>query len=194
VSHLQEAEEPLVSFGQGCEGEPLLQGKTLKEAVKLIRGQTGAGTINLNTNGSLPQTIAELKDNGLDSIRVSLNSAREAYYHAYYRPRGYSYTDVIDSIRAMKRRGGFVSINLLALPGLTDEEGEVDAIIRLIDETGIDLIQMRNLNIDPEWYLRKIGYRMEGRSLGILDMMKRIHASHPQINFGYFNPCLKPGK
>jgi wyosine [tRNA(Phe)-imidazoG37] synthetase (radical SAM superfamily) len=194
VSHLQMAEEPLVSFGQGCEGEPLLQGKTLKEAVKLIRGQVGAGTINLNTNGSLPHTIAELRDNGLDSIRVSLNSAREVYYHAYYRPRGYSYSDVKGSIRAMKSGGGFVSINLLALPGLTDEEGEVEAIIRLIDEAGIDLIQLRNLNIDPEWYLRKIGYRSEGRSIGILEMIKRIHVSHPQVNFGYFNPCLNPGK
>jgi pyruvate-formate lyase-activating enzyme len=194
VGHLQGAEDPLVSFGQGCEGEPLLQGNTLKEAVKLIRSQIEAGTINLNTNGSLPQTIAELRDNGLDSIRVSLNSARETYYLAYHRPRGYSYTDVIDAIRAMKSRGGFVSINLLTLPGLTDEEGEVEAIIRLIDETGIDLIQMRNLNIDPEWYLRGIGYRSSGRSIGILEMMNRIRASHPQVNFGYFNPCLNPGK
>jgi molybdenum cofactor biosynthesis enzyme MoaA len=194
VGHLQEAEDPLVSFGQGCEGEPLLQGKTLKKAVKLIRGQIEAGTINLNTNGSLPPTIAELRDNGLDSIRVSLNSAREVYYQAYYRPRGYSYSDVTGSIRAMKSRGGFVSINLLTLPGLTDEEEEVEAIIQLIDETGIDLIQMRNLNIDPEWYLRGIGYRSSGRSIGILEMMKRIRLSHAQVNFGYFNPCLNPGK
>jgi pyruvate-formate lyase-activating enzyme len=194
VGHLQGAADPLVSFGQGCEGEPLLQGNTLKEAVKLIRSQIEAGTINLNTNGSLPQTIAELRDNGLDSIRVSLNSARETYYRAYYRPRGYSYTDVIDAIRAMKSGGGFVSVNLLTLPGLTDEEGEVEAIIRLIDETDIDLIQMRNLNIDPEWYLRGIGYRSSGRSIGILEMMKKIRSSHPQVNFGYFNPCLNPGK
>jgi molybdenum cofactor biosynthesis enzyme MoaA len=171
-----------------------MQGKTLKEAVKLIRGQTEGGTINLNTNGSLPQTVAELRDDGLDSIRVSLNSAREAYYHAYYRPRGYSYSDVTGSIRAMKSRGGFVSINLLTLPGITDEEGEVEAIIRLIDETCIDLIQMRNLNIDPEWYLREIGYRSSGRSIGILEMMRRIRASHPQVNFGYFNPCLNQSK
>jgi wyosine [tRNA(Phe)-imidazoG37] synthetase (radical SAM superfamily) len=194
VGHLQEAEDPLVSFGQGCEGEPLLQGKTLKEAVKLIRGQTGAGTINLNTNGSLPQTIVELRDQGLDSIRVSLNSAREVYYHAYYRPRGYGYSDVTRAIRTMKSGGGFVSINLLTLPGLTDEEEEVEAIIRLIDQTGIDLIQMRNLNIDPEWYLRGIGYRAGGRIIGILEMMKRIRAAHPRVNFGYFNPCLNPGK
>jgi pyruvate-formate lyase-activating enzyme len=194
VGHLQEAEDPLVSFGQGCEGEPLLQGKTLKEAVKLIRGQIGRGTINLNTNGSLPQTIAELRDQGLDSIRVSLNSAREVYYHAYYRPRGYGYSDVTRAIRIMKSGGGFVSVNLLTLPGLTDEEEEVEAIIRLIDQTGIDLIQMRNLNIDPEWYLRGIGYRSGGRIIGILEMMKRIRAAHPRVNFGYFNPRLNPGK
>jgi pyruvate-formate lyase-activating enzyme len=194
VGHLQDAEDPLVSFGQGCEGEPLLQGKTLKKAVKLIRGQIEVGTINLNTNGSLPQTIAELRDNGLDSMRVSLNSAREVYYHAYYRPRGYSYSEVTGGMRAMKSRGGFVSINLLTLPGLTDEEGEVEAIIRLIDEAGIDLVQMRNLNIDPEWYLRGIGYRSCDRNIGIVEMMKRIRLSHPQVSFGYFNPCLNPGK
>ena len=194
VGHLLEAEDPLVSFGQGCEGEPLLQGKTLKAAIKLIREQTGAGTINLNTNGSLPQTIADLRHTGLDSIRVSLNSTRKVYYHAYYRPRGYSFADVVASLRAMKTGGGFVSINLLTLPGLTDEEEEVESIIRLIDDTGIDLIQMRNLNIDPEWYLRGIGYSSSGRSLGTLQMMKRIQESHPQVKFGYFNPCLNPSK
>jgi pyruvate-formate lyase-activating enzyme len=94
----------------------------------------------------------------------------------------------------MKSGGGFVSINLLTLPGLTDEEEEVEAVIRLIDQTGIDLIQMRNLNIDPEWYLQGIGYRPRGRIIGILEMMKRIRASHPQVKFGYFNPCLNPGK
>lgn len=192
VGHLDEAEEPLVSFGQGCEGEPLLQGKTLMAAIKLIRGQTGAGTINLNTNGSRPQTIAQLRESGLDSIRVSLNSAREVYYHGYYRPRGYSFADVKASLRAMKNSGGFVSINLLTLPGLTDEQEELEAIIRLIDDTDIDLIQMRNLNIDPEWYLQGIAYRPTGRSLGILQMMTRINEAHPQVKFGYFNPCLNP--
>jgi molybdenum cofactor biosynthesis enzyme MoaA len=181
-----------VSFGQGCEGEPLLQGKTLAAATNLIRSQTGRGTINLNTNGSLPETIAQLRDSGLDSIRVSLNSAREVYYRNYYKPRGYSFADVQASLRTMKSRGGFVSINLLTLPGISDEEEEVEAIIRLIDDTGIDLIQMRNLNMDPEWYLREIGYRATGRRLGILQMMAKIRQAHPQVGFGYFNPCLNP--
>lgn len=193
VDHLRRADEPIVSFGQGCEGEPLLQGKTLTAAIDLIRRQTGRGTINLNTNGSMPHTVAQLRDSGLDAIRVSLNSAREDYYRKYYKPRGYSFADVEGSLRAMKTGGGFVSINLLTLPGVTDEEEEVETIIRLIDETGIDLIQMRNINIDPEWYLKGIGYRSRGRRLGVLEMIERIRNAHPQVKFGYFNPCLNPG-
>ena len=192
VGHLQEATEPVVSFGQGCEGEPLLQGKTLAAAIRLIRQQTGCGTINLNTNGSLPRTIAQLRNRGLDSIRVSLNSAREDYYNQYYKPRGYNFADVKRSMQAMKTRGGFVSINLLTLPGVTDEEEEVEAIVRLLDDTDIDLIQMRNLNIDPEYYLRSIGYPATGRKLGIVQMMDRIRELHPQVKIGYFNPCLNP--
>jgi molybdenum cofactor biosynthesis enzyme MoaA len=181
-----------VSFGQGCEGEPLLQGKTLAAAINLIRSQTGRGTINVNTNGSLPGTIAQLRDSGLDSIRVSLNSAREVYYRNYYKPRGYSFADVQASLRTMKSRGGFVSINLLTLPGISDEEEEVEAIIRLIDDTGVDLVQMRNLNMDPELYLREIGYCAKSRRLGMLPMMAKIRQAHPQVGFGYFNPCLNP--
>ena len=192
VGHLQKATEPVVSFGQGCEGEPLLQGKTLATAIRLIRQQTGSGTINLNTNGSLPRTIAQLRNCGLDSIRVSLNSAREDYYNQYYKPRGYNFADVKRSMQAMKTRGGFVSINLLTLPGVTDEEEEVEAIVRLLDDTDIDLIQMRNLNIDPEFYLRSIGYPATGRKLGIVQMMDRIRELHPQVKIGYFNPCLNP--
>ena len=192
VGHLLNAEEPVVSFGQGCEGEPLLQGKTLMKATELIRNRTGRGTINLNTNGSLPRTVAQLRQVGLDSIRVSLNSARESYYQNYYKPRGYRFSDVRESLRVMKSRGGFASINLLTLPGVSDEEKEVEAIIRLIDETGVDLIQMRNLNIDPDWYLQGIDYRASGHRLGIPEMMERIGESHPHLRFGYFNPCLSP--
>jgi pyruvate-formate lyase-activating enzyme len=92
----------------------------------------------------------------------------------------------------MKSRGGFVSINLLTLPGISDEEEEVEAIIRLIDDTGVDLVQMRNLNMDPERYLIEIGYRPTGRRLGILEMMAKIRQAHPQVEFGYFNPCINP--
>ncbi len=80
VPHLQTAPFPIVSFGQGCEGEPLLMWETIREAIIEIRKHTPNGSININTNGSKPDAIKALCDAGLNSMRVSLNSAREKIY------------------------------------------------------------------------------------------------------------------
>jgi molybdenum cofactor biosynthesis enzyme MoaA len=189
---LQRAPQAIVSFGQGCEGEPLLQSATIKEAIGLMRHATRRGTINLNTNGSLPEAVKNLRHAGLDSIRVSLNSCRSEYYTGYYRPRGYDLEDLKRSLRFMKADGGFASINYLVMPGLTDEIAEFTTLCAFIQETGLDLIQMRNLNIDPEWYLRTIGYRSAGAKLGIRPLMERLRETFPELRFGYFNPPLDP--
>ncbi|SMC17712.1 Radical SAM superfamily protein [Desulfacinum hydrothermale DSM 13146] len=192
VPHLMHAPRAVVSFGQGCEGEPLLQGPTLEEAVRIMRRETSRGTINCNTNGSLPEVIRRLAQAGCDSIRVSLNSARPEYYHAYYRPKGYSFDDVIRSIQAMKAAGGFVSINYFVLPGFTDDPQEVKALCRLVETTGLDFIQMRNFNADPQWILAAIGYKPSGKPQGIRKLMQLLRERFPHLQFGYFNPCLDP--
>jgi len=193
IPHLQSAPRAVVSFGQGCEGEPLLQTDTIAESIRLMRGATGRGTINMNSNASLPASVGVLRETGLDSIRVSLNSCRPSYYHSYYRPKGYSLETVKSSIRIMKSLGGFVSLNYFVLPGFTDERAELEALSRLVSETGIDLIQMRNLNIDPEWYLERIGFEPEGETVGILRFLQILEERFPDLRFGYFNPCLDPG-
>ncbi len=86
VPHLKEAENAIVSFGQGCEGDPIMQADVISEAVREMRRQTGRGTINFNSNASLPDAIDKLAAAGVESIRVSLNSAQEDFYNAYYRP------------------------------------------------------------------------------------------------------------
>jgi wyosine [tRNA(Phe)-imidazoG37] synthetase (radical SAM superfamily) len=193
VPHLQSAPRAVVSFGQGCEGEPLLQAETISAAIRLMRKATGRGTININTNASLPDQVGRLRDTGLDSIRVSLNSCRAPYYQKYYQPRGYSLETVKTSIRVMKSLGGFVSLNYFILPGFTDERGEIEALSELIDKTGIDFIQMRNLNIDPNWYLRKIGFRPQGEAVGVVRLIEELQQRFPELRIGYFNPCLDPG-
>lgn len=192
VPHLMQAPGAVVSFGQGCEGEPLLQAATLEESIRRMRAATSRGTIHCNTNGSLPMAIQRLRGQGLDSIRVSINSCRPDYYNAYYRPRGYTFDDLKRSIRAIKGDGGYASINYLVMPGLSDEEIELAALSHFIEETGVDLIQMRNLNIDPEWYLQSIGYQPKGPKLGMLVLMERLRRVFPHLRFGYFNPCLEP--
>ena len=190
VPHLEKAPRPVVSFGQGCEGEPLLQAPVLAEAIRQIRKQTDRGTINLNTNGSLPQAVEALAQAGLDSIRISMNSARKKLHQRYYRPRGFDFDDVRESIRVMKAHGRFVSLNYFILPGFTDDPDEFAALCRLIEGCGPDLVQLRNLNMDPEWYLESVGFRPQGPPLGMRRWLSMLHQRFPALGFGYYNPAL----
>ena len=190
VNHLNTADRPVVSFGQGCEGEPLLQADTIRKAIKAIRRNTAKGTINLNSNASLPSQIEKLAQSGLDSLRVSLNSTQERYYTPYYRPAGYSFEDVKCSIAAMKDAGKFVSLNYFILPGITDSVPEFESLCQLIEQYSPDLLQLRNLNMDPEWYLRAIGFPAEEEPMGIRKWQTLLRNRFPSLRFGYFNPSL----
>ena len=184
LPHLKEAKDAIVSFGQGCEGEPLMQWRVLEKSIRLLRERTDRGTINLNTNGSFPDRVAKLCNAGLDSIRVTLNSPHKKYYNLYHKPKGYNFGQVVDSLFVAKEKGTYTSINLLVFPGVTDREKEIDGLIKLIKKTNLDLIQMRNLNIDPDLYLKTIG---KGDGIGIPRMMEILRREFPQLQFGYFN-------
>ncbi len=190
VPHLQKAARAIVSFGQGCEGEPLLQAETLETAIRRIRKRTTRGTINLNSNSSLPDAVARLADAGLDSLRVSLNSAQPHYYDRYYRPVNYRFEDVRKSIAVMKDKGRFISLNYFILPGLTDSEKELRALCELLAGCQPDLIQLRNLNMDPEWYLRTLDHPHDEKCLGIRNWLHKLKKEFPTLRFGYYNPFL----
>ena len=182
--HLEKAEDAIVSFGQGCEGEPLMQWQLLERSIWKLREKTDRGTINLNTNGSYPGRVEQLCDAGLDSIRVTLNSPSPKLYACYHQPRGYTFKEIVASLIAAKGKGIYTSINLLVFPGLTDREREVERLIALIRRTDLDLIQMRNLNIDPDLYLEAMG---RGEGIGISQMIDVLKAEFPSLQFGYFN-------
>ena len=185
IPHLRNAENAIVSFGQGCEGDPILQADSICDAVRQMRAATTRGTINFNSNASLPAAIDKLCAAGIDSIRVSLNSVQKMFYNAYYRPRGYCFADVIDSIHRAKDNGLFTMLNYLVFPGISDREDEIDALLKLIDSAKIDLIQMRNLAIDPLLYWQKMG--ADGTGIGMVKMLEQIKKEVPRIQFGYFN-------
>ncbi len=191
VPHLETAPYPLISFGQGCEGEPLLMWETIKDAIIEIRKHTQKGSININTNGSKPDAVEQLMKAGLNSIRVSLNSAREDIYTKYYMPNNYSFNDLVESLKVVKKYGGWASINYFVFPGMTDCVEEYDALCDLIQKTGLDMIQWRNFNIDPDWYLGKMGIVEPGECMGVRQMMDLIHEEFPNVKFGYFNPPIE---
>ncbi len=191
VPHLETAPFPIVSFGQGCEGEPLLMWETIRESIIEIRKHTPKGSININTNGSKPDAVRALCEAGLNSIRVSTNSAQERWYTPYYRPNNYAFEDIVESLKVVREFGGWSSINYFVFPGLTDSVAEYEALRTLIRETGLSMIQWRNFNIDPDWYLGKLGITDPGENLGMQQLLELIREEFPDLKFGYFNPPME---
>lgn len=191
VPHLMNAPFPIVSFGQGCEGEPLLMWETIKDAIIEIRKHTQRGSININTNGSMPKAVKALCEAGLNSIRVSTNSARKDIYTKYYRPNNYQFEDIIESLKVVRGFGGWTSINYFVFPGMTDSIEEYEALRKLIIETDLCMIQWRNFNIDPDWYLGQTGITETGEMMGIKQLQDLIHEEFPNVKFGYFNPPME---
>jgi pyruvate-formate lyase-activating enzyme len=181
VYHLERVPQGIVSFGQGCEGEPLLRSISIARAIETIRARRANGTINLNTNGSLPGALARCIDAGLDAVRISLNSFRSRVYAAYYRPAGYELADVFESIRLALARGVRVSLNLLTHPGITDDEEEVAAMEAFLRESPVSMVQTRTLNIDPAVYFNAVG--RPRRPIGMRRAIERIRAFARVGNF-----------
>ena len=190
VEHLQQAPEAIVSFGQGCEGEPLTEFKLIAQSIKKIRDQTDRGTINLNTNGSWPERIRLIAESGLDSIRISLNSARPAFYGAYFQPKGYDFEDVVASISLSKNLGLYTMINYLVFPGITDQEEEIETLKGLIRKTGVNFLHLKNLNIDPQLYVDRMP-KTSSLAVGMKKMVDILEEEFPNLELGYFNQPVR---
>lgn len=191
VDHLETVDDPIISFGQGCEGEPLLVADVLEEAIREIRCRTKRGIININTNGSRPQDVERLCKAGLKSIRVSMNSAQEEWYNPYYLPRNYSFGALKESLKLVRQYGGWASINYFVYPGLTDSLAEYQALAQFIRDTNINMIQWRNFNIDPDWYLEKAKIGAINQPMGVRNLLDTLKTSFPHLAYGYFNPSAK---
>ncbi|MDP2808284.1 MAG: radical SAM protein, partial [bacterium] len=96
------------------------------------------------------------------------------------------YSDVLKSISAAKQNGLYVSINLLVFPGYTDREQEAEGLVKLFRKHRVDMVQMRNLSIDPWWYIRAVP-RPKGKSIGITNLLSLFKRELPKTRIDYFN-------
>jgi pyruvate-formate lyase-activating enzyme len=191
LEHLQ-TPDSIISFGQGCEGEPSTQAALIIPAIKRVREQTDNGYININTNAGLTDHIRGIVDAGLNLMRVSTISALDDHYNAYYKPRAYTLANVEKSLKYATEHGVYTSINYLIFPGVTDREEEIEAMLGFARRTGLKLIQMRNLNIDPESYLDLIP-KAQGEIYGMKQMLEIYRAELPDVMIGSYThiPALK---
>lgn len=187
--HLKRADEGIVSFGQGCEGEPSLNDAIIVPAIRKIRQSTDRGTINMNTNAGYTEGIKKICAAGLDSMRVTLFSTREENYNYYHHPRDYSLQQVKNSIVYAKEKNLQVSLNLLVFPGFTDSETELEALIEFIKKHGIDKVQLRNLNIDSDILL--VGLNGNQAGLGMVSFLEILQQELPGLKIGSFSEPVK---
>ncbi len=187
--HIGRVPSAVVSFGQGCEGDPLFAAEVILPAIRIIRSRTSEGTINMNTNASRPDILKTLIDAGLDSIRVSMNSFREDRYLAYFRPAGYHFSDVLNSISLALEHRLHVAVNYLNMPGFTDTPPELDSLCRFLHRFPIHQIQWRNLNFDPIAYLALMNADDSSENpIGIDAVIRHLLREFPSLRHGYFNP------
>jgi len=185
LAHLSGGPGRMISFGQGCEGDPLNRWRHVAQAVRLVRERLPlehphAGIINMNTNAWHTRGLGEVVAAGLQRIRVSLFSAVDANYAAYYKPRGYTFEDVRRSIRLCADAGVHVALNLLTFPGYADAEGEVEALLALIRHGGVREVQVRTLNIDREMLAAAVP-APAGRALGVERFLEMLRASGVRV-------------
>ena len=185
LPHLEQAEDAIISFGQGCEGEPMLRADLIAPAIRALRQKTQRGIINANTNAGYTAGIKQVVEAGIDSLRVSLNSCIPGNYQAYYRSQTYSLDDVANSIRLAKAGGVRVALNLLAFPGVTDREDELEALIDFIATNGVDMVQVRNLNIDPDRYMALMRHS-QGPLYGMEQLADILRSEIPGLVVGSF--------
>ncbi|MDX2196502.1 MAG: radical SAM protein [Cytophagales bacterium] len=191
LPHLNLAPNPIISFGQGCEGEPLLVWEVIREAIIEIRKKTDKGIININTNGSKPEAVEALCKAGLQSIRVSMNSAQKHWYTKYYLPRNYTFEDIKESAKIVRSHRGWASINYFTCPGLTDSYEEYGALKDFINYTDINMIQWRNFNIDTHWYMKKLGIAEPLKCMGMRNLLEKLYIDYPALRYGYYNPYIE---
>ena len=104
-------------------------------------------------------------------------------------PKGYDFSDVMNSIGLSLERGLYVSINYLNMPGVTDTPEELESLNSFLKTYPIHRIQWRNLNFDPLQYHEVMQHAApSGHALGVSYLLKRIKKAYPRLSFGYFNP------
>jgi hypothetical protein len=168
-----------VSFGHACEGEPLAAVRDVAEAAGLIRAATPAGEIVLRTNGSSAAGIGRAAEAGIDRVVVRFASAAGPTYERVHRPMGFRWTDVRAALREAAARRCLITVELMSLPGLSDRDGEVAALVALLGELPPGtLLRLTDLAADPYALLATLP---RAAAIGMTRLLERLRADAAHV-------------
>jgi hypothetical protein len=156
--------------------------------IQSIRQQTFRGMIQINASAPDPRSIKKWCEAGLDSIRLTLNSAQGNYYNLFHEPQESRFDDIVESFKIARYFHRRAVLNYEIFPGLTDHPAEIDALIKLVRELKIETIQLHNLKIDPEWYMDELQLlNLTRKQIGIQNWFTHLQKTFPAIQIGYYD-------
>jgi GTP 3',8-cyclase len=126
-------------------GEPTVRPK-IEELVKSLSNIDGIKSISMTTNGLLlKDKVKKLKESGLNSITISLDTFNQKRFKAITGIEG-GLTKVLDSIDAAKTAGLQVKINVVIMRGWNEDEiahfaqfsRETNTIVKFIEFMPLD--------------------------------------------------------
>ncbi|MBQ7479062.1 MAG: radical SAM protein, partial [Selenomonadaceae bacterium] len=98
--------------------------------------------------------------------------------------------DVKASIRYALGKGVYVSLNMLCFPGFNDREEEMAAWQEFFQELPVQMVQVRNLNIDPDAFLAVMP-EAAGQCRGTRHFLKELHGKFPRMVIGSFSHYIE---
>lgn len=130
-------------------GEPLVR-REVEQLVAMLRGLPGLRGLSMTTNGVyLPQKAVALRNAGLDSLNISLDTLRPDRFAALARRDAFD--DVLKGIDAAQQAGFPVKVNQVVMRGLNDDE--IGDFITWGRERGVTVrfIEFMPLDGDRRW-------------------------------------------
>jgi GTP 3',8-cyclase len=135
-------------------GEPLVK-RGIVDLVRMIKGVEGVAHLGMTTNGTLlGQHVVQLRDVGLDSINVSLDTLNGARFREI--TRGGDIREVLDGIWDAIDAGFPVKINMVVLDDTPD--AEVSRMRAYCERVGARLQLINHYALDKE---KREGYRFD---------------------------------
>ena len=102
-------------------GEPTVR-RGLVKLIREIHDMPGIETISMTTNGLLlPDMLADLKDAGLTSVNISLDTLKEERFDEITRTTG-NLPKVLEAIGLSEEAGFSTKVNCVAMRGVNDDE------------------------------------------------------------------------
>lgn len=154
-------------------GEPLLYPK-LKELIKFTYEECNIDDIAITTNGIGLATMArELRECGLKTVNISLDSLKEFKYKSITRGGDLKY--VLDSIMTCIKLGIKVKVNCVAINGFNKDE--IFDFMALADNYPIDVRFIELMPIGEGEALYKHGYLNLKEFMDNIEGLYKVHSN-----------------